>query len=489
MITKSLYLLLFVLLMTSCQKKQTPQVDVSSEIEAIENGLIKAIRVKGKTPETYNIMARMKAHNIPGASIAIILDGKIQWAKGYGIANTENGKPVDTTTLFQAGSISKPLAALAALHLVQQGHLDLDVDINNYLKSWALPDSEFTSTEKVTLRRLLTHTAGMTVHGFPGYAETDTFPSINNVLNGKGNTPPVFVDTIPGSIWRYSGGGYTVMEKIVEDRSEMPLEEYMGKNILPALKMSHSTYDQPLPKNLHQNASAAYFGDGKIIPGLWHNYPEQAAAGLWTTPNDLAKYLIEIHKIYTGHKNGVLSKDMVTKMLTKHKNDWGLGPSLRWANDSLIFGHGGKNAGFTNDMFAFAKSGNGVVVMTSADNGGKLIGEILRAVSKQYEWGTHVSEEVEIIKMTDEDLQPYIGKYLLNFQVPEIGDYFIDVTLKDGKLEVNDINNGDTNSFTPRKDLKFIDLDKGDQIEIKTNDSGEISFQWNKRYTFNKVNE
>ena len=431
----------------------------------------------------------MKAHNVPGASIAVVIDGKIQWAKGYGFANTDNGKEVNVNTLFQAGSISKPVAALAALKLADEGKVNLDEDINAYLKSWNLPESKFTETEKVTLRRLLTHTAGMTVHGFPGYSKTDSFPSINTVLDGKGNTSAIFLDTIPNSIWRYSGGGYTVMEKIVEDVSGMPLEDYMAKNILPNIEMNNSTYIQPLPENLYANTSAAYHSDGKIVPGLWHNYPEQAAAGLWTTPTDLAKYLIEIHNIYTNKSEGVLSKDMVTKMLTKDKNDWGLGPSLRWANDSLIFGHGGKNEGFTNDMFAFAKTGNGVIVMTSADNGGRLIGEVLRSVSKHYNWGTHNAREVEVIEMTNDELKQYAGKYMLDFQVPDIGDYYIDVSIKKGNIYVMDPNNDDDNLFTPQKDLNFIDLDLGDRIEIKQDDSGNLSFLWNGRFTFNKVEE
>lgn len=484
---KFLLLLVFVAFFTSC--KTEPKADNSVEIDTIENGLLKGISVVGETPETFNILDRMKTHNVPGASIAVIIDGEIKWAKGYGIANTNNGKEVNINTLFQAGSISKPVAALAALKLVDEGKVNLDEDINTYLKSWDLPESKFTDIEKVTLRRLLTHTAGMTVHGFPGYAETDSFPSINTVLDGKGNTPAIFLDTIPNSIWRYSGGGYTVMEKIVEDVSGMSLEDYMTKNILPNIEMNNSTYSQPLPKNLHANASAAYHSDGNIVPGLWHNYPEQAAAGLWTTPTDLAKYLIEIHNIYTNKAEGVLSKDMVAKMLTKDKNDWGLGPSLRWANDSLIFGHGGKNEGFTNDMFAFAKNGNGVVVMTSADNGGRLIGEIERSISNYYNWGTNNPREVEIIEMTNDELKPYAGKYMLDFQVPDIGDYFIDVTIKDGKIHVMDPNNGDTNILTPQENLTFIDLDKGDRLEIKADDSGKFSFLWSGRFTFNKVEE
>ena len=486
MIRKTLLLLTLTLLF-NCTNE--PKENIETEIAAIENGLLKSIQVESVDPDTYNILDRMKHHNVPGASIAVVRNGEIQWAKGYGFANTTLQTKVDQNTLFQAGSISKPVAALAALKLVEEGKLDLDTDINNYLKTWKISENKFTTNVKVTLRRLLTHTAGMTVHGFPGYTQKDTFPSIESVLNGKGNTSAIMVDTIPGSIWRYSGGGYTVMEKAVEDVSGEPFEDYIANHVLSTMDMHNSTYDQPLTKNHHENASAAYYSDGKIIEGLWHNYPEQAAAGLWTTPTDLAKYCIEIQDILKGKENGVLSNKMVSEMLKKDKNDWGLGPALRWESDSLIFGHGGKNAGFTNDMMAFANKGDAIIVMTSADNGGRLIGEILRAASKYYNWGTHQAKTVEISEMTNDELSRFKGKYLLDFKVPDIGDYFINVTIDSGKLHVLDPNNNDENVLTPLKNMNFIDLDKGDQVEIKIEDEGIISILWNGRYNFNKVEE
>ena len=201
-----IFLYVFVVLaFISCQ--QTPEIDQSANINTIENSLLKAIQVKGQEPELMNIYDRMEFHKVPGVSIAIVKDGKLAWAKGYGIANTNTGKEVDVNTMFQAGSISKPLAALAALKLVEEGKINLDEDVNSYLKDWKVEENRFTETEKISIRGLLTHTAGMTVHGFPGYQQTDTFPTIVEVLNGEGNTATIFPDTIPGSIWRYSGGG------------------------------------------------------------------------------------------------------------------------------------------------------------------------------------------------------------------------------------------------------------------------------------------
>lgn len=334
----------------------------------------------------FDVLQRMKEYEVPGVSIAVVANGKLDWAKGYGIANSDTGYKVDGKTLFQAGSISKPIAALAALQLVSEGKVELNSNINKYLKNWKIEENEFTETEKVTLERLLTHTAGATVHGFPGYRQKDLFPTIETVLNGNGNTDQVKVDEIPGSSWRYSGGGYTVMEKMVEDVSGLPFEEYMKKHVLSPMGMKNSTYAQPLPEVWHSRASAAYNNKGKIVAGYWHNYPEQAAAGLWTTPTDLAKYCIEIQEILSGKKDGVLSKEMIELMLLKHQNNWGLGLSLEGDGDTLTFGHGGKNKGFTNNLVAFAHKGRAVVIMTNGDNGGKLIGEVQKSIYEHYQW-------------------------------------------------------------------------------------------------------
>ena len=453
---KRLWLILFVLPLFAQKDGQ-----ILLEINTIENSLIRNIQIKGDSIQKFNIIERMDFYKVPGVSIAVVENGKIKWAKGYGYANTETGTKVDLNTLFQAGSISKPLAALSALKLFENDSLELNKDANYYLKNWQIPESKFTETEKVTLEKLLTHTAGMTVHGFPGYQQTDTFPEIIDVLNGNGNTAKIMVDTLPGSIWRYSGGGYTVMEKVVEDVSGLSLDDYMSKNILLPIGMKNSTYQQPISKEYQNNISAAYDGNGKLIKGLWNNYPEQAAAGLWTTPSDLAIYCIEIQNILKGKKDGVLTKETVERMLTKHKNDWGLGPSLEGEKDSLIFGHGGKNAGFTNDMKAYAYQGNAVIVMTNADNGGMLISEIINAVSKYYNWAISQFKTIEVVELSDADLKQYMGKY--EIKGPNL---IVEVQFKDNQLFLTSTDWDDDVNLSPMTNSKFIDLKRGTVIEF-----------------------
>lgn len=456
---KNIFFIIFsISIFSNCFAQKDTEIQL--EIHAVENGLVKNVQIKGDSVQKFNIQERMDHYKVPGVSIAILENGKIKWAKGFGYANTESGSKVDTNTLFQAGSISKPVAALSVLKLVENDSLELNKDVNYYLKNWQVPENKFTETEKVTLERLLTHTAGVTVHGFPGYQQTDNFPDIIDVLNGKGNTEKIEVDTIPGSIWRYSGGGYTVMEKVVEDVSGLSFEEYMSKNILLPIGMKNSTYQQPITKEFECNISAAYDEKGELIQGLWHNYPEQAAAGLWTTPSDLALYCMEIQDILKGKKDGVLTKESIERMLTKHKNDWGLGPSLQYEKDSLMFVHGGKNAGFTNNMLAYAYRGNAVIVMTNADNGGKLISEILNSVSKYYNWAISQFKTVEVIEIPVAALEPFVGKYEFKEQ-----NMILEVQIKGNNLFLPNTPIGDLD-LIPLTETKFIDLESGTVIEF-----------------------
>jgi CubicO group peptidase (beta-lactamase class C family) len=485
---KYIYIIVFLSILQMACNRSESNSEVVDEIASIENGLIKPLHIKGDSIETFSIPDRMAFHKVPGISIAVVRNGTLQWAKAYGLANTTDSTEVTKSTLFQAGSISKPIAALAALKLYEENKVDLDTDVNTYLKNWKVEENEFTKKEKVTLRRLLTHTAGMTVHGFPGYRQTDTFPTINEVLDGNGNTPRIYVDTPPDSIWRYSGGGYTVMEKVVEDISGLPLEKYMKTNILQPLEMNSSTYEQPLPRKYHDKASAAYDSQGRIIEGLWHNYPEQAAAGLWTTPTDLARYCIAIQEIAAGKSVSVLSKETIGMMLTRHKNDWGLGPALASKGDSLRFQHGGKNEGFTNNMIAFANTGDAVIVMTNADNGGALIGEILRSASNYYQWEFARQRIVELADPETYNIEKFLGKYLYTDKVPGIGDYIVELTREDKKIIVVDPNNGDNNIMYAMDSLHFIDLNNGDEMIFNMKED-QVEFTWNNNFKFQKLEE
>jgi len=441
---------------------------ISQEQSKIENNLRPPVSIKGQETPPMKLVDKMTELKVPGVSIAVVKNGELYWAKSYGVANTETGKKVNNETLFQAGSISKPLAALAALQLVEQGLVDLDQEVNKYLKGWKVPESKFDENQKLTLRHLLTHTGGTTVHGFPGYTDKDDFPTDEDVLNGKGNTPAVFIDTEPGTNWRYSGGGYTIMEKMVEDVSGQPFDEYMSEHVLSKLGMTSSTYSQPLPASLKANASLAYSRKGKIIDGSYHHYPEQAAAGLWTTPTDLASYVTEIQKIYAGKEGGVISSDMAKQMLVSHKGNWGLGPALRGEDENLMFGHGGKNAGFTNNMLAQIHKGNAIIVMTSGDNGSEIIDLLQKNISATYDMGISELKEIEVIEISEDKLKRFVGTY----QMEDNDKFKATVKVKKGKVVIKTRSN---HILEPIGPLTFQDIKDPETLIFQEDENGNIT--------------
>lgn len=389
---------------------------VRERMAAVERGLIPAIRVKGVTkPRT--IAERMSGDHVPGVTVAVINNYAVEWAKGYGVADAETGKPVTTATLFQAASISKPLTALAALKLVDQGKLDLDGDVNARLKSWRVPENEFTREHAVDLRGLLSHTAGLTVHGFPGYAVDATLPTAPQILDGvkPANTDPVRVNKRPGQGFRYSGGGTTIVQQLLIDVSGRPFADLMRDSVLAPLGMSASTYEQPLPKDREGEAASAHDSQGRPIRGRWHIYPEQGAAGLWTTPTDLARYAIEVQQAARGMSDKVLSRELLDAMLTPQGGGpVGLGPFITERRGMRAFGHGGQNLGFSCHLIALLDRGQGVVVMTNSDVGNRTLNEVINAVAAVYDWPGYLPAERDAAQLDGDKLDRIVGTYALN---------------------------------------------------------------------------
>ncbi len=328
----------------------------------------------------------MASLHVPGVSIAVIHNGKLEWARGFGVSRI-GGPAVTPNTLFQAASISKPVTAMGVLHWVQIGKLDLDSDVNQTLKRWKIPSSTLVDQKPVTARELLSHTAGMTVHGFAGYASGAPVPNLEQILDGlsPANSPAIRVDTAPGTIWRYSGGGYVVLQQLMEDLAGEPFAKLMQEAVLNPIGMTHSTYAQPLPAGRLAELATPYGMDGKPIKGGPHVYPEMAPAGLWTTPSDLARFAIEIQRSLRGNSNRVLSESTTRLMLTGGLNDWGLGLHLGGQKNHAFFEHGGANAGYRCELTVY-NAGDGAIIMTNADSGGQLTEELRRTIAHEYAW-------------------------------------------------------------------------------------------------------
>jgi CubicO group peptidase (beta-lactamase class C family) len=442
-------------------------------IHRIENGLLPGILITGQTVHEMKLIDRMKHYKVPGVSIAFFARGKILWTRAYGYADVSRMNTATPETLFQAASISKSISALAVLRLVQDGKLNLDEDVNVKLKGWRVPDNEFTEEQKVTLRRILSHSAGLTVAGFTGYPAGDPLPTITQILDGEkpANTKPVIVETVPGTTWRYSGGGYSIMQLLLTEVTGDSFPDILNREVLRPLGMSHSTFVQPLPMSLRREAATGYESDGMPMAGDFHTYPEMAAAGLWTTPSDLALAAIEVQKDYAGTSNKLLSMDIARQMLTHQKDNWGLGVALAATDHPLRFGHAGSNEGFRCDFEAYIDSGQGVVIMTNANSGDAIIGEIRRAVAQEYAWPDFKPEQKAIIPVDPATLSAYPGVYQTT-----VGDVvLIKLTVRDGRLYLQaDPFGAEPVQLFPESISQFF-AEEGFSITLNRNKDGSVT--------------
>jgi len=446
----------------------------AARIKRIENGLLPAATIKGQSVQSMQIAERMKHYSVPGVSIAFFENGQITWTRAYGLADVATRKPVTPETLFQSASISKPAAALGVLRLVQDGKLSLDEDVNLKLRSWKIPENEFTKEQKVTLRRILSHSAGMNIQRFPGYASDEPLPTVLQILNGEkpANTVPIRVDTVPGTIWRYSGGGYVAMQLLLSDVTGKAVPQLLDELVLQPIGMTRSTFEEPLPKNLWASAATPYRENGKPVNGGWHTYPEITPAALWTTPSDIARMAIEVQNEYAGKSNKILSPEMMHEMLKHQKDDWGLGFALEAPGHKLRFSHGGSNEGFRCTLQAYTEApGQGIVIMTNGDQGWNLLNEILRSVSKEYSWPDFQPQEHTLGKADASRLPAYAGEYEFAG-----GTKPVVVTIKGTHLYVQAEALGpDAEELLPESDLQFFVVSAPLAFNFQKDDQGAVT--------------
>jgi CubicO group peptidase (beta-lactamase class C family) len=388
-------------------------------IKHLLNHLRPAAGLEGRFHPPQTLRARMAFYHTPGLSVAVINDFEIEWAKGFGLCDVRSTRKVTTETLFQAGSISKPIFALGVMRLVQDGQLNLDDDIHRYLSSWRVPMNEGWQPQ-VTWRQLLSHTAGLTVHGFPGYQASERLPTVVQVLNGEApaNTAKVEVNIFPGTQFRYSGGGTTVAQQALVDGLNKPFPQIMKELVLEPLGLMNSTYEQPLPKRWAKRAATAHPWKGIPLKGKFHTYPEMAAAGLWTTATDLARVGVELLQVLHAKKaHTLLTQEAIETMLRPQldhqkvgEGDFlGIGFFCSGKDDAFHFGHGGWDEGFVADMRFYKNIGRGAVVMINSNEGHPLLDEIMRAIAEEYEWPDALPKEKTPVPVAD--IHQYVGLY------------------------------------------------------------------------------
>ena len=389
--------------------------EIIERISRIETSLFIPGRVAQFYGKSGTLVEKMEQYSIPGVSIAVIHQGRLEWARGYGVADAETKQPVTSETLFQAASISKPVTAAAVLRLVDAGHLDLDADVNTYLRSWKVPNT-LSWQPYITLRQLLCHGAGVTIHGFPGYPHDAVIPTLGQVLAGEfpANTDPIRVNALPGTQFRYSGGGYCILQQVLIDVMSKPFPELMREIVLDPAGMIQSTFEQPPSQRFATAAATGHHPGGKPIPGKWHIYPEMAAAGLWTTPSDLARFALTIQRAWTGEADKFLSQEIVRQMLAPQVETFmGLGLHLNGDGTSSRFSHAGGNQGFRCLLEAYVQESIGAVVMTNSDGGFSVIERIMPAIAQEYGWANYLQKNAGPLERTPSISDAFLGTYEL----------------------------------------------------------------------------
>ncbi|MGH8030651.1 MAG: serine hydrolase [Arenimonas sp.] len=394
----------------------------------------------------------MEALAVPGISIAVIDGHRVVWAKAYGVTTPgPQGSPIMPDTIFQAASIAKPVTALAVLHQVERGTFDLDADINDYLESWKLPGSELQGEETVTLRRLLAHTGGITPGGFQGYARTASLPGVVQLLGGvsPATNSAARVMAKPGSEVAYSGLGYSLLQLALEDRLDQPFESILQDTVLRPLELDNSSFNQVLSEADMARAARGHLGIASVMDGGWLVFPELAAAGLWTTPTDLATLAIDVANSKRNGSGHLLSRDMARQMLSPHRDEMGLGFVVRDGDTHGYFAHSGGNPGYFAHFEMLADSGQGIVIMANSEAGQALASLIIASVANEYDWPLpdrrqvspgrverlfaqvdRVANKRVKVDVAPEVLARYVGKYEL---APGL---LFDISLADGQLQL-----------------------------------------------------
>ena len=430
--------------------------------QAVENSLVGAVRVVGRVPESFSITDRMQRYGVPGVAVAVVEGGELHWASGYGL-RARGRSSVVPTTLFQAASISKVVNAVGVLALVESDVLDLDIDVNIYLKRWRVPDSEFNAGNPVTLRRLLSHTAGTTTPGFPGYAPSATLPTLPQVLSGLApcNTDAVLIDSKPGTIFRYSGGGTTIVQMLVEDVTGRAYSDLMRDLVLAPLDMSASSFRQPLGDRDTAIAACGHDVSGQMLHDGMNVYPELAAAGLWTNVHDLVRFVIAIQRTLSGLEAPIISREMAETMITAvAPGPHGLGPEIASDGATKRFRHNGTNVGFCSQFEAFVAGGRAAVVMTNGDGGNTLLGEILNSVATVYEWPEYIPPAIVAADVPLGVLAQYAGLYSGPFDRP--------MRLVNEGVELFSPSPYGRRQLIPLTTSRFLDAETGAEIAFET---------------------
>jgi CubicO group peptidase (beta-lactamase class C family) len=446
-----LRVLLAIGLLLPCQTPAANNESTSrAHIRRVESELLPITATRDKLGSYADIHDRMRAYAVAGLSVAVIENGHIAWARGYGVADTGTGAAVTPDTLFQAASISKPLAALGALLLVEHDRLGLDDDVNRHLKAWKIPTNAFTAAHPVTLRTLLDHSSALTDIGFDNYSPAQPLPALSDVL--KNHSAAIRVESAPGRQYSYSATGYVALQQLMVDVTGQPFDMFMQSNVLRPLGMAHSTFAHPLPESLRRSAAMGHYSGGQRLPDGYRVGPELAVAGLWSTPSDLARYIIAVQQWHAGARRGLIGPNLTKQMLSPQIGHAGLGVVLSGDGEHVRFGHDGFNEGYESSIVGYIHGGRGAVVMANSGFAYMLIKEILESIAHVYEWPHYGStnqwppsasiRQQEITKIPQGLLSAAVGHYSLD------ANTVVRVFARDERLYLHWPRNGEAEIFS-----------------------------------------
>jgi CubicO group peptidase (beta-lactamase class C family) len=406
-------------LAVGCQTRQ--EALTKSRIRKVEKGLLRAIYLKGQRPEKLSLDARMQFYKIPGVGIAVMDRNGFEWAGSYGVRDSHSREPVTGDTIFQAGDLSQPVAAAAALQLVDKGRLDLDGDVSARLHGSNVTGTDLAGKNGITLRGMLTRASG-----------------------------------------------FSVLPKLLEDVTSSSFPSLMNEIVLGPLGMKNSTFRVPLPEAMKINAASGHGRDGRPIEGKWTDSPAAAASGLWTSPSELLSFAADILRTAMGKGGKVLTAGQARAMLTPQAGNRGLGFEIDGAGTDIRIHLQGRTRGFTCSLDVYPYKGQGAVVMTNSDNGFLITEEVLQGVSAAYEWPDFKPRERPLYRLDPSIYQQYVGRYEIS---PE---YILDVTYEDYYLVIRPTGQAPTRFFVESQTF-FFSIDPYVRIQFLSDQKGNMT--------------
>ncbi len=463
-------LLILTLILAFSYACETEESLTKRRIKEVENSLLKAVVFKGTQPEKMNLYDRMQYYKVPGVSMAVMDGFEIEWEQYYGVENVETAQPLTKETIFQTGDLSQFVSALGSLYYVEQGVIDLDKDINQYLKSWKVPSYDVLLKEKITLRRLLTHSAGFFQVEFSGYKTEETLPSLTQIIKGQepAKNPPLYPTYEPGSEVLRSDAGFVILQLLLEDITGRSFPEIMNEVILNRIPMENSTFQNPLPDSWKSQATSGHDREGNPLPGERRIYPEEAALGLWSTVSDYAGMILEIVSTARGTGASVISSRTAREMLSPYLGLQAMAVHIEGEGDGIHFLLSGHCSGFDSFFVFYPQLGQGMVVMTNSSNGIYLIEEVLRAAASVYHWPHFQPEEKPLYQLPAEIVSQYVGRYRVS------QDYFLDVSPHEHYLLVQPTGQAPT-KFYLETQTTFFSTGPFTQIQFLKNREGKVT--------------